>query len=139
MVNKVESLGANWKPIRSSMGSLKQTKVPVLKAGLVMRLRTRGGQTFRGFPVAAFNCWVDKDRAAVGSCGNHCHWDQNVADDLGRPVDEPVLAIHTATKVRIQTDASVIRTTSDTAGQAGLELRDSADLPATQQLARDVE
>src|SRR6202011_3305376 len=58
------------------------------------------------------------------------------ANDFGTSINDPKLAVPSASPVGILADASVVNIRRDNAArQARLELRDAADLPSTEGLA----
>src|SRR5712664_1351875 len=58
-------------------------------------------------------------------------------DDLGSPVHNPILAVHTASEIGVQAYASVVIGGGNAARQTRLELRDAADLPSPEGFASE--
>ena len=134
MVPDVECFGAELEAKPFIHGnSLEQAHVPVLESGLVDHVANALGVegSRRGF------C---KYRRAIGiGCGEPLAGWAEGTDDLGIAVHDPVLAVHAASKVGVETHAGVISRPGNAARQPSLELGDTADLPSAERFADEAD
>ena len=86
---------------------------------------------------------LGKNRRTVGIGGSEpLALGPKGADDFGVAVYDPILAVHAASEVRVEAHARCGRClrkvsgTGNAARQSRLELRDTADLPPSQEFAR---
>src|ERR1051325_1269745 len=131
MVEDIVGFGAELEANGFGDGdSLKETHVPVLEARLV-------DEVANALVHEGSGCWLSEDRAAIGiRSGKPLTAGAKRTNDFRRSIHIPVLTVHAATIVRVKAYTCIIDAGSHTARQTGLELRNSADLPAAKGLAR---
>ena len=139
MVDEVECLGAKLQTSPFvDRERLEQPQVPVLKAWLVNAVADVLRRVKRAF------LWRGKDRRAIRVLhGKPLSWVLRpalgeLAKNFGIPVDDPILAVHTAPKVCVLADAGGVITAGNAARQASLKLSEAADLPAAEHLPGEI-
>jgi hypothetical protein len=130
MVDEVESLGTELEA--KALGDRKrfeQAEVPILEPRLIDQITyallvERTGPRFR------------EDRSTVRiRSSKPLAVRPKFSDDLGVSIHDPILPVHSTSKVGVESHTGVIGGPCDAAWEPSLELRQTADLPSSQQLA----
>src|SRR5690242_5140818 len=110
---------------------LKKSHVPVRESWLVDEVADE-------LTVESSRGGLRKDRRAIRVCsGEPLPRRAERANDVGVSIDDPILAVNAAAKIRVQSYARVVIGSGYAARQSRLELCDPADLPATERLPSD--